>query len=359
MLRLTSLAMVASVACGGHTYDGGTTPGLGGQFGQGVGGDTANGGYRGDGGQSVSGVVYDTGGVTSSISPSSQTGGNFGHSGGLSSSGGASGVGATLSTGGVNGSAGCGPNPYGAAVLCSSDSNCPITAYCQTGQCWPPNCICAGTAWICSALCLNSCVDYSTNCTPVDSAVTDQLTGDACTVVVRINAAGTTINGYIINCAPHASTTESDALNQLLIMSSINWSGATSIADAATGLYAFTVSDANNDYVAYFSRASGKLLLITQTPSTGDSQGEFRMFGSWGPATDLGTTCAAGLWPPTAVPIGGDTADSVSAVHLLQGTDIVPALRKMELHVSELAATSINVAGPETLLFLSTTCPTC
>jgi hypothetical protein len=190
--------------------------------------------------------------------------------------------------------------------------------------------------------------------------VTNQLTADACTVVVRIDAAGTTINGYIINCAPHASTTESDAQNQLLMMSSINWSGATSIADAVTGLYAFAVSDASNDYVAYFNRSSGELLLITQTPSAGDVQGQFRMVGTWGPASDLGTTCApGGNSVPTTVAIGGSTVNSSSAVHLLLSTDIVPALRKMGLQVSELAATTITVAGPETLLFLSTTCPTC
>jgi hypothetical protein len=74
------------------------------------------------------------------------------------------------------------------------------------------------------------------------------------------------------------------------------------------------------------------------------------MVSSWGPATDLETTCAAGLWPPTAVAIGGDTVDTASAVHLLQGTDIVLALRKMGLQISELAAITINVTGPETLL---------
>jgi hypothetical protein len=190
--------------------------------------------------------------------------------------------------------------------------------------------------------------------------VTNQLTADACTVMVRIDAAGTTINGYLIDCAPHASTTESDALNQLLIMSSINWSGATSIADAPTGLYVFAVSDPSSNYVAYFNRASGKLLLITQTPSAGDSQGQFRMVGNWGPASDLGTTCAPGGYSlPTAVAIGGGAVDSTSAIRTLLSTDLVPTLRTTGLHVSQLALTSIGVAGPETLLFLSTTCPTC
>jgi hypothetical protein len=217
-----------------------------------------------------------------------------------------------------------------------------------------------GGLTVCTDLCIFTCAPYTTNCTLATSSFTNLLTADSCTVMVRVNWDATQINGYSVNCAPHAATTETDALNQILIMSSINWSGATSIADATTGLYAFTTSDTSYKYAAYFNRNSGKMLLITQAPQSSGTQGGFRIASTWSPGSDLGTSCAPGA-SATAVSFGvtDSSFNYGPALNLLLNTDLFRSLRVRGLEVTPVAVTRTDVSGPEYLFFLSTVCPTC
>ena len=311
-----SLFLNAWVACGGSTVD-----------------STSNGSSTGGS------AVLNAGGTAAS-----------GGQGGINAQGGASGA-----TTPCDIDAG---SPVAQASGCNEDKQCRPNQYCDVEHCHPNACQCASTGVICDGICVHACTDFSTSCTHVADTFTTQLTGDACTVMVRVNAAGTQITGYRVSCASHAVTTEEAALNQLLVMSSINWSGAKSIADASTGLYAFTTSDTTYEYVAYFNRSSGKLLLIVANPRSASSQGQFRSDLGWGSASELGSSCAPGATVPALVYLGSFQMPNTALQTLMQ-TDIARALSAKGLEVKPVTVTMIDAAGPEYLFLVSTYCPTC
>jgi hypothetical protein len=251
---------------------------------------------------------------------------------------------------------GCSGVPMGAQGTCSDGRKyCAANEYCDYTICGGNSYSCIGGKWVEHALCSQKCMPYRTDCTPASAAFTDLLKDD-CTVMVRVSWDATQILGYNVNCGMAKATTQSDALNQLLPMSSINWSHATPIADGSgTGIYAFAVTFGDYQYTAYFSAQTGKSLLMTQIPTAG-GPGAFRSSLTWNAAADLGTSCANGHdvgQTPNLIGLEEPTWSFADAWALLRNSGMF----EIRCGLGALAVTRIDTTGPEFLFFVNLICP--
>lgn len=197
---------------------------------------------------------------------------------------------------GTAGSAGCiaaAPTP----MICTNDSQCPSGQYCDTQTC-NSSCSCVNGQMACTNVCVHGCKTIS--CTAAGEAVRAQLTGPNCEVVARVNANATQILGYRVVCGA-AQTVSLDTLTaQLLPVSRVNWSEATSYGSAADAAYLF-VHPMNPYDVIAFSESTGQTLF-----EFGDGLSPL-VSGTWSPGKDLDGSCngpsptfqSLGPWDPS------------------------------------------------------------
>jgi hypothetical protein len=336
---------------GGHAGEAGTSAGSAGEDAK---GGSATGGESAEGGAETGGKRADGG---------SSTGGRA--TGGKSAEGGAETAGSPTrggaETGGRSGGASGGPSAgaAGAATctpyenpVCNGDDDCEASEYCANA-CAPSACGCSGGVLGCTADCRNLCKPLSTSCTAAAPEFTEQLTGEHCTVLVRISGDRTRVTGYVVDCGAIAPITEEAALNRLLPMSSINWSGATSVGQAElTGIHAFKTVFSAHLYTGFLSAKTGRLLGITQAPL--GAAGDFRSPTTWGDPAELGTSCAPES-ARKAVVFGIDGTDFFpgSAVARFLTTGVIDALRAKFESVGPLAITNLDPPQTESVIFLN------
>jgi len=316
------------------------------------GGALGMGGTDGLGGAN-SGGASNVGGGTSSLSGTS-TGGALGM-GGTDGLGGANSGGASN----VGGSTSCVPYNADLQPLCADDKDCPATSYCDQSHFITGVCTCDSNG---QSQCGESfgyhCQTYSTSCTRAAAAFTNQLKGESCTVIVRASADGAQMNGYATVCGALNPTAAPEALNQLLTMSSINWSGATLLSSTTnTGIIGYTTSTSQYSYAAYISANTGQTLLITRTALDSSATSSFSI-GTWGPSSDLGTACSSGeqsqFQQINQHGIGNvDSINNNSVTNPLLKTDLLRALRQAAMPSLSLGVSLASVAGPELLLFVT------
>jgi len=266
--------------------------------------------------------------------------------GGAPSTGGASGIGgSTSSTGGDNptGGAFCmeGPTP----PICSDDTQCSQGAYCGGSFCAQ-----------CSDFCTSSCAPYQTrSCGAANTALSDQLTGDNCTVIVRVNAKKLVVTDYAVNCGPLRDVVGASLLNGLLQMNSIDWANAASITDPTkTGLFAYQVDNGSVRYTAYFSAETGNQLLVTEDDGSELAAGVFYFSIAWFPASDLGTTCAPGRQTfPSPFGILDATSNLSAETAPLVATDLFHIIRTKLGDVRFTAVTGLLGTEPEFVFFIT------
>jgi hypothetical protein len=210
--------------------------------------------------------------------------------------------------------------------------------------------------WVEHALCRNRCTPYSTDCTRASSALTGQLTGE-CAILVRVSADGATLKSYTVESGTRKPTTQTEALNQLLVMESINWSAATTIASGPR-IYAFSVTNGATQYTAYVSALSGDVMLMTAVPVAG-GQGRFMGRATWAPGSDLGTSCASGKdipWGADSVGPSDRTINLGQVASAVKQSGVFEALAPRGCALQGWGVTSINVNGTEALIFVLASC---
>ncbi|HWA73010.1 MAG TPA: hypothetical protein VG937_11765 [Polyangiaceae bacterium] len=339
---------------GGHAGAAGTGSESGGRDSE---GGSATGGKSSEGGAETAG----TGG--SATGGKSAEGGA--ESGGKSARGGAESGGKSArggsETGGRSGGAAGGPaaGAAGAATctpyenpVCDDDNDCAASEYCAKA-CAPSACGCSGGMLGCTADCRNLCKPRSTTCSAAEPAFTEQLSGEHCTVMVRISGDRSSVTGYAVNCGPLAPITEAAALNRLLPMSSINWTGATSVGNAeSTHIHAFKTIFSAHLYTGFLSADTGRLLAITEAPL--DGPGGFRSPIDWGDPAELGTGCAPESVRNTVV-FGIDGTDffPASAIARFLSTGVDDALRAKFGRVGPLAITNVDPPQTESVIFVT------
>ncbi len=296
---------------------------------------------NGVGGSSTTGGVTSSGGAGNGAS-----GGKLATGGTRSTSGGASGTGGSKPTTGSYGGgefSSC-PDPT-EPPICGDDKDCYTGAYCGIQYCAR-----------CHALCWMVCAPYQTSsCGATSTALSDQLTGDSCTVIVRANAETLVVTDYAVNCGPLREVSGSSLLNGLLQMNSIDWANAVSITDPTkTGLFVFQVDNGPTQYTDYFSAETGNQLLVTQGEISDAGTDGISFSIAWSPASDLGTTCAPGreTFPFQFGSMSG-TSNLNAITAPLVATDLFHIIRTQLGDVQYTAVTELLGSEPEYLFFIT------
>ena len=266
--------------------------------------------------------------------------------GGAPSIGGASGTGGSKPTTGgdsATGGAFCTEDP--GPPICSDDKQCDQGAYCG-------GYVCAK----CHDLCTLACAPYQTSsCGATNTALSNQLTGDSCTVIVRMNAETLAIAGYAVNCGPLREVNGSMLLDGLSLMNSIDWANAASITDPTkTGLFAYQVDNGPAQYTAYFNAETGNQLLLTKVDTADAGTAGISFSIAWSPASDLGATCAPGR-QTYASQFGSmsATSDARAITAPLVATDLFHIIRTTLGDVRYTAVTELLGSEPEYLFFIT------
>ena len=247
------------------------------------------------------------------------------------------------------------------STFCSSDGDCPTDSSCSG--------VVQGSSYTCihgilepsSYILVRICESYPSVCTSAGSAIRSFLTDSNCTVMVRVSADTRTILGYAVNCGKPNGPTYSDVLGFLLKMNSINWTGATEMTDPrTTGLIVFTVVDGAASYTAFFSAATGNQLLITQAFDSDAGAGDLNRNVVWYDATDLGTSCVSGEGL-SATDAGSNSSQTELEVawSVINGTNLIPALRLNFGPVDSYYVTPVGVGLTEFLFFFNSHCDHC
>jgi hypothetical protein len=348
---------------GGHAGEAGTSPGSGGEDAE---GGNATGGKSVEGGRETGGDGAEGGAETGGQrSEGGSSGGKGGRSTGGESAGGVETGGSPArggaETGGRSGGAAGGPSAGAAGAptctpyenpVCNDDDDCEASEYCAKA-CAPSACGCSGGVLGCTADCRNLCKPLATTCTAAAAEFSEQLSGEQCTVLVRIGGDRTRVTGYVVDCGESAPISEEAALNRLLPMSSINWSGATSVGKAElTGIHAFKTVFSAKLYTGFLSAKSGRLLGITQAPL--GAAGDFRSPTVWRDPVELGTSCAPES-ARNAVVFGIDGTDffPASAVARFLTTGVIDALRAKFENVGPIAITNLDPPQTESVIFVN------
>jgi len=237
--------------------------------------------------------------------------------------------------------------------VCNSDDDCSADEYCEKA-CAPSACGCSGGQLVCTADCRNLCKPLATECVAANEAFTEQLSGEHCTTMVRLSGDGSEVLGYAVNCGASTPTSEEDALNVLLPMSSINWGGATPVGEPmSTGVYAFKNTWAQALYTGFISATTRRLLAITQAPMDA-TMGAVRVPTAWRDGAELGSSCATDRALPVVVFAidGTDFFPAVPGASLLK-TGLIDALRAKFRSVGPVAITNVDPQQTELLAFVS------
>ena len=341
------MATGGNPATGGFVATGGTTM-TGGHAATGgviaTGGVTAIGGFAATGGATATGGHLATGGTSASIATT----------GGTRASGGTSAAGGDASTGGSQACAGTGYRYH----YCSWDHDCAVNEYCDMNVS-TNTCRCVDGRWECVDMGTHECYELPANCIAGSTSFADRLNGASCTVIVRVSSDATQILGYAVNCGPLKVTTQSDALNQLLVMSSIYWGGATAFGNSAeTGIYAFAT--AGSQYTAYVSSTTRNRLLILQSPLI-EGQGSMFTPIAWQDPSELGTTCIAAREPYYGLDAPGASSgpSTYDAVTLTMKTGLFRTLRAKVGPITQIGVSYVDIAGPQYVLFFTASCTNC
>ena len=244
---------------------------------------------------------------------------------------------------------------------CADDGDCPTDKFCNQDVGISGVCDCVDGRQQCYEYFTYFCDAYATSCRHASASFTSQLTGDSCTVMVRTDTDGSQIKGYASLCGPLKPMTAEQALIELRTMSSIYWGRATLVDDGAqTGIIAYATSDQYFAYAAYFSANTGQMLLLLRKaidPSMTTSLSQ----DTWGPAADLGTSCAFGEQVSTFGTGGGISSFMIGsaqdftwpALHLVFGTDIYRSLRQAVQPSLKQGVASIAAPTPELYFFIT------
>jgi hypothetical protein len=260
---------------------------------------------------------------------------------------------------------------------CQSDEDCPTSSYCNVSRSVTSRCLCVNGQSQCSEYFGTYCTPYLNNCTRASNAFTDQLKGESCTVILRLDTDRDQVVGYATVCGSLKPTTASAAFDELRPMASINWHEAVLVeSPPQTGIIAYTTQFTIGDslgqhvgqYVAYLSAHTGQLLLITRTaipPAPGKTLTppdagvpSYYSLGTWSPAADLGTTCAPGelqnaFSDLATYAIGDLIMPDNMAIYEVQKTDIYRALRQAQLPTLHQGVALSHVVGTEYLVFIT------
>jgi hypothetical protein len=292
-------------------------------------------------------------GAVSSVGGEKSTGGTQGAPGGSMATGGSTNNSTVMGSGG-GASCTTGTSGIPTATSCSRDVQCPSTQYCDTEHCGS-SCSCVSGSYVCTDVCIFQCADYPTNCIRGTDTLASQLSGNSCTIMVRVNHAADQILSYSVNCGTAKPNTETDAYNQLSQMNSINWAGATSLGTPELdGLFAFAVSDTVNRYSAYFSTATGNELLLLQS-SLSSGIGSLRSNVTWRDAGEFGTSCVTASVGSSVIfgMLVAEATNASQALSLLFTTGLIPTLRSKLGSITHAAVTYVNITDWQYLIFIS------
>jgi hypothetical protein len=333
------MATGGNSATGGFVATGGTTT---------TGGHAATGGVIATGGITATGGFAATGGATGGHLATGGTSASFATTGGTRAFGGTPATGGDASTGGSQACTGTGYRYH----YCTWDHDCPVNEYCDMNVSTGP-CRCSNGQWVCIDVSTHECYELPPDCIAGAASFADRLNGASCTVIVRVSADATRIMSYVVNCGPLKVTTQSDALNQLLLMSSIYWGGATAFGNSAeTGIYAFAT--AGSEYTAYVSSTTRNRLLILRSPLI-EGQGSVFAPIEWQDPSELGTTCIAASEPYYGLDAPGATSgpSAQAAVTLTMKTGLFRTLRAKVGPTTQIGVSYVDIAGPGYVLFIT------
>jgi len=170
---------------------------------------------------------------------------------------------------------------------CYSDQSCGSGQFCDLQNCTSP-CGCQNGAWTCINSCVAQCKPAT--CTQASQEVASLVGGKRCELIVRVNAEATTLLSMRAVCGSGQPITLEQAEAQLLAISRINWSTATTYGTATSG-YLF-VHESNPYDVMAFGPLTGQSLFEFTTSGQTDT-----VFGDWSSAPALDGDCK-GQAPP-------------------------------------------------------------